>query len=561
MQALTQRIRELTQEMVRIDSSTSYGQRELGEFLVKTLSETDYIKKHPDSLQEIPVDMPGNPFSLLALYRSPRSIRESIVLCGHIDTVGIGEFGPRPEIAFDLTKLPVWLASRFPSDEELRADIESGEFLPGRGSLDMKGGVALLVRLFDRLTASGRFPWNLVLLLTCDEEGDSSGMRAAVPYLARLHQDHELDFKLLINADYISPLTPEDASAYMYTGTIGKLLIGLSVFGTPTHAGVPFEGVNAAALAGAVISHLEGNQKLTQHVKGEFTPPPTALSLNARQPAYSVMTPARAQAYLNVFFVHSNFEDYFREVVNEVRRACRLHFTALRRRYRRFVAKTDMEISEKLTKPEVITYRELAKRAAPALGAARMVVRTKSRASAAKQPHKESSETEETPQSQSKEADPREQALDAVAGAMEMVRRSRPTVVVSVLPPLYPGYAMALDPQAQGILTELHAFARDWQGAFALRHRNFYPYVSDMSLVQAPSTEKLKVLLQQMPLLSALGLKFLQQRLTIPVVNLGPWGKGAHTARERVHLGFLTKELPRMYLALLSRLTGGELVV
>ena len=561
MQALGQKIRELTDRLVRIDSSNSYGQRELGEFLAGRLREVDYVRQYPDSLQQIQADLPGNPFALLALYRAPPGTRETIVFCGHIDTVGVEEFGPKPEIAFDPAAARAWLAERCPSDAELLADIASGDFMFGRGSLDMKGGVALLVSLFERLTADGRFPWNLALLLTFDEEGSSTGMRVAVPRLRQMQDEEGLDFGLLINCDYASPLTREDANAYSYTGTIGKLLIGVSVFGTPTHAGAPFEGVNAAALAGAIVAHLEGSHKLTQHVKGEFTPPPTALLLDGRQLAYSVMTPSQAHAYFNLFFAHSDFEGYFGEVVNEVRRACRLHLTALRRRYRRFVARADVEISERLVKPEVISYSQLAKRTAPPVGSEKMVVRAGGAPARREAPPAESSQAADSLERPESRMEPRQQALAGVARAMIMAGWSRPTVVVSVLPPFYPAYAMAVDSRAQEVFSLVRDFARDWKGAFMLRQRQFYPYVSDMSFVRMPPAEKLKPLLKQMPLLEPSELLPERQQVSIPVVNLGPWGKGAHTARERVHLGFLTEELPKMHLALLSRLVGSEVAI
>jgi len=155
--------------------------------------------------------------------------------------------------------------------------------------------------------------------------------------------------------------------------------------------------------------------------------------------------------------------------------------------------------------------------------------------------------------------DVRTQALNAVAQAMQLVGWPRPTVVVSVLPPFYAAYAMALDPEAQTALTILREFAREWRGSFPLRQRNFYPYISDMSFVRTVKSEHFKSLLKQMPLPAIREISSLSRNLCIPVVNLGPWGKGAHTVRERVHINFLTQELPEMYLSLLSRLIGCEI--
>ncbi len=79
-----------------------------------------------------------------------------LVLCGHLDTVPAGG-------------LP-W------AHAPLSGDIDDG-MLHGRGSVDMKGGVAALVTAFARHAACSSSGPGIVLLLTADEETGCNGAR------------------------------------------------------------------------------------------------------------------------------------------------------------------------------------------------------------------------------------------------------------------------------------------------------------------------------------------------------------------------------------------------
>jgi arginine utilization protein RocB len=450
----------------------------------------------------------------------------------------IRKYGADEALPFDPDRLPEWLSRVFPADKELHDDLASGEWMCGRGAFDMKGGSAVALELAKHLAQCG-FPWNVVLLLTADEETESRGIKSALPALAKLQQAG-MKFRLLLNLDYTSALTPGDTNAYAYTGTIGKALIGLTVYGTETHAGAPFEGVNAAALLSAILARLEGNQKLTQHVKGEFTPPPTALSADARQPEYSVTTPAFGRALLNVFFMHHTHGEYLRLITNEVRRACRLHITDLKRRHSRMCAKANLDIGEKLVLPEVLTFSTLRKRLEDALG------------------KDEATAVLKAPEGVT---EPREACLRIVEQAARKLDFQRPTVIVSVLPPFYAPYSAALHDDAKEVYVAVRKLAQDSRGnAPELKQRHFYPYISDMSFLALPGDGKLTPLLENCPAQELLALPRAELRLRMPVVNLGPLGKDAHRVAERVHIPFLTQRLPLLCLQLLEELTGSELV-
>jgi len=545
MEAFRQRVLELTRELVGIRSDTPAGQREMAARLQRELSAIPYFAEHSQQVQLLKAGSGEDELhSVMAVYRAPfeTGTSETIVFCGHIDTVGVDKhirkYGADEGLPFDPDRLPDWLRETFPEDEELHEELASGDWLCGRGALDMKGGCAVALELLRHL-AENSFPWNVVVLFTADEETESRGIKSALPGLKSLTNEG-FDFKLFLNFDYTSPIATEDTNSYIYTGTIGKLLLGITVYGAETHAGAPFEGVNAAALLAAIVAHLEGNQKLTQHVKGQFTPPPSTLSADARQKEYSVTTPAIGRGYVNLFFLHHTHGEYLRLIASEVRRACRLHLQKLGRRHRRMVAKGNLEIARNLVRPEVVHFSALKERLKQKLGDNKDEFRK------ALEPPEGCSE-------------PREACLAVVEQVIQRLGITRPTVVLSVLPPFYAPNSMVLHEDAQGLLAATRNTARESRKSKLvgrLKQRHFYPYISDMSFVSLPGYAKLTPLLQDCPVPESLELPRPEHRLRMPIANLGPWGKDAHRVAERVHVPFLTDRLPKLCLLLLTEITG-----
>ncbi len=541
MKALAQRIKALTDELVRMNSISYAGQRETADFLYEYLRGSKYFSNKKTNLIKIQTGLPDNPYSILAFYESPKQLRETIILCGHIDTVGIAEYGEQGAIAFNQEELIPWLKERFPSDAELIKDTESGLYYFGRGALDMKGAVAMLIETFLAICEASEkglreaFPWNAILLLTCDEEGNGAGVRSTLPYLSRLKDEAMLKFQLLINADFAH--TGDNEPVPIFFGTIGKVLLGLSVFGIETHAGAPFEGVNPNALLSSIIAYLECNPKLTQHVKGEFTPPPTVLSIKGSQDVYSVKTLSEAHAYVNLFFMHPQADKLMNKVVNEVRTACKLHLRSLKKRHQSFLAKKYEKIKHELHSPELITFHALLKRLIDKFGRDDL-----SKIIAGQYRYDYHAFWDST-----------------VHSIVEKVKTNRAMVVVSFIPPFYAPYAMRLDPKMNKVFEHLREFARRYKGE-KLQIRQFYPFISDMSFLHPLKTQRAWEFLQQMPIpdefLAECGEEKFSNKLSIPTINIGPIGKGAHSVKERVNLPFLTEKLPRIYIDMVSHLTG-----
>lgn len=220
---------------------------------------------------------------------------------------------------------------------DLDADAAaSGEYLFGRGAMDMKAGlalhVALHVALLERASAE-RWPINVVLLAVPDEEVNSAGMRAAVERLQELADDHRLTYVLFLNSEPSFPARPGDATRYVYSGSIGKIMPSVLINGRETHAGTPMSGLTSTFVASYVSRTMEFSEAFRETVHGETTPLPVTLDQHDRRDGYSTQTPFRTSALYNVFVmdlaadaVMDRFEQVVRAAVAECmvdyRRVC-----------------------------------------------------------------------------------------------------------------------------------------------------------------------------------------------------------------------------------------------
>ncbi|MBC7737588.1 MAG: M20/M25/M40 family metallo-hydrolase [Candidatus Saccharibacteria bacterium] len=229
----------------------------------------------------------------------------TLVLTGHYDTVTVADYGDLMPDAIDPERLTQSLLARLrksaASPAEVRAlrDLESGDFLPGRGLLDMKAGLAAGLAVCDTFTAQDA--GNLLFLAVPDEEVNSVGARAAAPELARVAADRSLDLVGAVNLDAIADDGTGEAGQAIALGTIGKLLPFAFVVGRSTHAGFPLAGINAAVLAGGIALAVEWASELTDPATGGTRP--SLLSLRDGKAGYDVTTPGTAFAAFNVLTV------------------------------------------------------------------------------------------------------------------------------------------------------------------------------------------------------------------------------------------------------------------
>jgi acetylornithine deacetylase len=141
----------------------------------------------------------------------------TLLLNGHLDTVGIAGMAVEP----------------------FGAEIE-GDRLIGRGSCDMKGGVAALLAATANLAAGGSRP-NLVVALTADEEHASLGMSAFV--------DGDVRADLAVVC--------EPTSLAVMPAHKGFVWISVDFRGVAAHGSRPEVGIDAIRHAGLYLAALD----------------------------------------------------------------------------------------------------------------------------------------------------------------------------------------------------------------------------------------------------------------------------------------------------------------
>lgn len=166
----------------------------------------------------------GRP-SLLATHRGSGGGR-SLVLNGHLDTVGV-------------TGMPAPFEGRVVGDRLL-----------GRGSCDMKAGVAAMVAAAEtaaETAAAGGTAGDVVLALVADEEHASVGTQAVLERLAGRLPD--------------ACLVGEPTWLDLVVAHRGYCVVEVSFTGRAAHSPQPADGVNAVAHLGRLLTAVEAHDR------------------------------------------------------------------------------------------------------------------------------------------------------------------------------------------------------------------------------------------------------------------------------------------------------------
>jgi arginine utilization protein RocB len=298
--------RALTIEMVRASSVTNTdGERAFAAHLHGMISREAYFQEHPRDvwLQTIEND-PFSRSNVCALVRG--SGTKTVVLTGHYDVVSAANYGPLEPWAFEpeelLERTVADLRVNARSDAEHRAltDFESGDFLSGRGLLDMKSGLAAGLVALYRFAQLQERVGNVLFVAVADEEDSSHGARDAAPMLSDLARRENLEIVGVINLDATSDSGDGSSGRAVYLGSIGKVLVSVLAVGVDTHAGYALDGINVNYLMSEVSRRLECNPVLADRTGAEVVTPPTSLRQVDLKTQYDVTTPARAWACFNV---------------------------------------------------------------------------------------------------------------------------------------------------------------------------------------------------------------------------------------------------------------------
>ena len=477
---------------------------------------------------------------------SPRTV----VLLGHFDTVETGDYGPLEAWARQPDEL--WarretLAAFTPGlAEDLAAYPD--DVMMGRGTIDMKSGVAANIAIIRHLAARNRehpLPLSVVFLATPDEENESVGVLQAVRFLLRLREERGLEYLGAINTDYTTARYTGDDHRYIYTGTVGKLLPSFLVVGRESHVGEPFSGVDANLLAAELVGDLSMNPSLCDHVRGQSTPPPVTLHAADLKTHYDVQLPFAAYFYLNVLTFDTTPErllDLMRQRAKAALSRTLIRIDTAEREWIVTQANNNWQPRATPRSGAVLTWRELRAGCVEKLGEDAVAAAL-------------DGAWRQLPT----DVDSRERSMRLTHALWTLSGREGPAVVLYYSPPYYPHIAATPCPLHEAV-AQVAAAHLDLN----LRVEEFYPFISDMSYLRLDATDDLSALTANMPVWRPEGasaragdyaLPLAQvSALDMPIVNFGPYGAGAHQRGERLVMSYSFETLPRLLLETIERL-------
>lgn len=538
----------LTKSLVAIPSvSPSAGENAMADAVYDWLRRIPYFEEYPGQLWMEPV--PGDPLgrkNVFALLKGAGDSERTVLCHGHLDTVPYDDYGSLKNKALSCDDLPEALAG-LSLPEDMKQDLASGEWLFGRGACDMKSGDAILMVLAKYLAARrDQLDGNVLFLFTCDEEAENNGMMAAVPTISDILMKEGLTPVLALNNDYVGPLYEGDPNLYIYTGTVGKVLASFYVLGVETHVGRLFEGVSAAAMAARLTDAIDANPDLSDSYDGEFCQPPALLKLKDLKAGYNVQTARSAFLYFNVLLHEKEVKTVLTELKDIAASSLTSYLKEQEEKSRAFSTRSGspmIPIKKELT---VVTYDELCEKAR----------------AAGIDPDKEAAAIAEKGLADG--MDKRDIACRIVSALSDAVHLTGPAAVLFLAPPYCPGNTMRPDlpgeKDARQAIERLAAGCAETEGE-SIEVRHFFPCISDASYVKIDdSDESVRAIEENLPALPSLypiPIKTIRH-LSIPAVNMGVYGKGAHTWQERLYLPYSFNVLPELILQTLLRFTSGK---
>ncbi len=531
---LADRTRALTLELVSWPSVTGTAdEAAFAPRLAALLAEHSYFRQHPAHLAVRPIagDRLGRA-NVLALVKG--SGQRTVLLTGHFDVVPVDEYGDLAPLAGK----PEELARRL--IERLRAsgtypmalrDLESGAFMPGRGALDMKSGVAAGIAVLEQFAAGGG-AGNLLLVATPDEENQSAGMRAAVPEIAAFAAMHDLHLELAINLDATCDTGDGRKGQVVAMGSIGKLLLSAFVVGTDAHASQPLDGVNGAYLAAELVSALEFAPELGELTQGELATPPATLGLRDLKAGYTVTTPSRVWVFWNVMSHRRPATEVFAIARGLAAKAMVTAHERLARRAKSTGAAVSMTAAWQAI--PIMTFADL-----QATAAARdqsYLVGFHARAL-------------ELAGRDDLDFPSRSRAL--IEFAWDASGLSGPAVVLAIGSLPYPALTLEADQADLRTLLLSTAAQVGLDTDTRIGAISWFPGISDMSFLKPGPATDLAFIASNTPLWgSTIIWPEPEAALAhLPVINIGPWGRDYHHWLERVHVGYAFGVLPRLLAA------------
>lgn len=532
------KIEEILLKYIKTHSFTfTEGEKEAELFLMEHFSSIKYFQEHPEyyGTYEIPKDA----FQRAVFYAMVKGKGdETIVFIHHNDVVEVEDFKLLKHCAFSPEELAGELFKIKDSlHEEARKDLEDGTYLFGRGTCDMKGGGAIQLALLETYSRLVNFNGNVIVIAVPDEENLSAGMRTAASLLVKLKEKYTLNYKLMINSE---PHQRKNKEIGVFSeGSVGKIMPFIYVRGYLSHIGKVFEGFNPLNVMSEIVRRTELNMSFSDIVGDEIAPPPTWLYLKDNKKQYDVSMPLAVSGCFSILTLNRTPGEIMEKVKNICNKAFDCIISEMNQNYKEFakVKKLSKDVLPWETK--IVAFKELYEEAYENYGEQFIedysnMVKT----IALKLENGQYSIIECN--------------FELVEFIYQYIDDVSPRVVYGLIPPYYPNvsnvYYQNISEEIKSLTKQLCDFSQKEFGQ-SYETEAFYTGISDLSYTSIRDGEKaLEALKTYMPLFGdfySIPIYDIE-KISMPCMNIGPWGKDFHKLTERVYKNDLYYQTPRI---------------
>ncbi|TQR19152.1 M20/M25/M40 family metallo-hydrolase [Psychrobacillus vulpis] len=540
----------LTEELVRVESIVDTpGEIEAAKKIFELISEMPYFSNRPDQvfLSKTNDDL-FERYNVFAFVEGTKdeSNKKTIILMGHLDTVGIEDYTNLKDVACNPTELMKKLQTEQLPDL-VKEQLDSGEWYFGRGVLDMKSGVASHLSLLKFFSEHPEeLSGNLVFFSECDEEVSSKGVLSGLKDLKKWKEERGFDYVGLINSDFVAPLYNGDVNRYIYKGTVGKLLPSFFITGAETHVGSSFEGLDPNYIAAELTRQISYNPALCDRHLGETPAPPISLKQMDLKPNYTVQTALSAYMYFNFFVQTWSPKDVLTKLTEQAQIAFESAIKTLNERYEAFCKLSNQPFKQLPWKSRVIIYEDMTKSLKEEHGETFVQHMSKFKSNLI----------------QDESLDTRMFAARVVEEEWKWMKDQSPAIIL-----LYSSlYSPCLElsgknKQEENLISALNKAIEKIQPRYKypIVSKNYFPYICDMSCVSLKDDdESIQTVIENNP---AWGTKHYVnyqdiREINVPAINIGPYGYDGHKRYERMEIEYSTEVVPEITKEIILTLIG-----
>ncbi|WDV45328.1 M20/M25/M40 family metallo-hydrolase [Clostridiaceae bacterium M8S5] len=527
-------IYKVFKELVAIKSDTgTVLERNVEDYIYEHIKNIDYFSQNPEYYGKYKLSK-EDCFDRSVVWGLVKGTsNDTIILINHHDVVDSLDYGVFSEYAYNVDKIKQKL-KEINVSQEVRVDLENDKWIFGRGTCDMKAGIALQLYILEQYSKIKEFKGNILFLSVPDEENLSLGMRDGVRLLNKLKDKYGLEYKLLINSE---PHQRQiENQGVLYEGSVGKIMCQIYIRGKKTHIGDIYQGLNPSLILSEIIRRIEVNNDFSDVEGEEISPPPSWIYFRDKKERYDVSVPEFAGGYFSVLTLNTTPK----EIIEKLKTICNESFEEaiehLLKSYDRYSLVNSMK--EKLNyKVNVKTFEEIYKEA-----------KTNGKDVFIDAYNNEMRELEK--ELKAGDINLAECGFSLTKKTLEYAYDKSPVVVISFVPPYYPHISNIklenISDKIKNISNIINEFTTKEFGENYVS-KNYFMGISDMSYTGLLNSEEtIPYISTNMPLYSTLytvPLKELKE-LQIPVINIGPWGKDLHKFTERVYQPDLLEKTP-----------------